>query len=266
MNKIVVYNEEIEIENTDGIEVSVGEASKFLNVQSVKIKVVKDTDIIIDVGKVDIKLDFYINILKDVKANIYEYKHDGNYKFQYKYYLEEDSYLNVEKINDGSDIKEMTLINLNGERAKVDFNLKTVCKNNEKYNFLVYHNAKNTVSHIVNNGVNILNGVLEFNVSGFVSKGITGCDINQSGRIINMTENTCTIKPNLFIDENDVVANHSALIGTFSEDEIFYLMSRGVSKKDAESLLTKGFLLNSITYYKDTLEDIINKYWRWDYA
>ena len=43
-------------------------------------------------------------------------------------------------------------------------------------------------------------------------------------------------------------------------------MSRGISKKDSENLLTKGFLLNGITYYKKTLEDMINKYWRWDYA
>ena len=262
MNKIIVYNDEIKIENSGNIEISVGEASKFFNVQSVKVKVLEDTDIVIDVSKVDIKLDFYINVLKGVKANIYEYKHDGEYKFQYKYYLEEDSYLNIEKINDGRDIKEMTVINLNGERAKVDFNLKTISKNQEKYNFLVYHNAKDTISNIVNNGVNILDGVLEFNVSGFVSNGITGCDINQKGRIINMTENNCIIKPNLFIDEEDVMANHSALIGTFSSDEIFYLMSRGISKKASENLLTKGFLLKGITYYKETLEEIINKYWR----
>ena len=262
MNKITVYNDEIKIENSGNIEIRVGEASKFFNVQSVKVKVLEDTDIVIDVSKVDIKLDFYINVLKGVKANIYEYKHDGEYKFQYKYYLEEDSYLNIEKINDGRDIKEMTVINLNGERAKVDSNLKTISKNQEKYNFLVYHNAKDTISNIVNNGVNILDGVLEFNVSGFVSNGITGCDINQKGRIINMTENNCIIKPNLFIDEEDVMANHSALIGTFSSDEIFYLMSRGISKKASENLLTKGFLLKGITYYKETLEEIINKYWR----
>lgn len=262
MNKIKVYDEDIEVENKDGIEVSIGEASKFLNVQSVKIKVLKDTNIVIDVSRVSIKLDFYINVFNGAHVNIYEYKHDGDYKFQYKYYLEENSFLNVEKINDGNNIKEMTVINLNGEGAKVNFNLKTVSKHDEKYNFLVYHNARNTVSHIVNNGVNILDGVLEFNVSGFVSNGIVGCDINQSGRIINMTDNVCIIKPNLFIDENDVVANHSALIGTFSSDEIFYLMSRGINKKEAEMLLTKGFLLNNISYYKKQLEDIIHKYWR----
>lgn len=262
MNKLKIYGEDIEIESKDGVEISIGEASKFLNVQSVKIKVLEDTDIVIDAKDVEIKLDFYINVLQDVNVNVYEYKHDGNYKFQYKYYLEKNSFLNIEKVNDGDEIKEMTVINLNGEGAKVNFNLKTISKSDEKYNFLVYHNAKNTISNIINNGVNILDGNLEFNVSGFVSKGIIGCDINQSARIINMAQNTCVIKPNLFIDEEDVLASHSALIGTFSSDEIFYLMSRGISKEKSENLLTKGFLLNGITYYKDILEKIINKYWR----
>ena len=262
MNKITIYGEDIKIESNDSVEVSIGEASKFLNVQSVKIKVLKDTDIIIDEGEISIKLDFYINVLKGVKVNIYEYKHDGEYKCQYKYYLEQKSYLNIEKVHDGKQVTEMNLINLNGEYAKANFNLKTISKDIEKYNFLVYHNANNTVSHIVNNGVNILDGTLEFNVSGFVPKGNTGCDVSQSGRIINMTENLCVIKPNLFIDEEDVVASHSALIGTFSADEIFYLMSRGIAQTDAQKLLTKGFLLNGISYYKDTLESIIDKYWR----
>ena len=65
-----------------------------------------------------------------------------------------------------------------------------------------------------------------------------------------------------FFENQDVVASHSALIGKFSADEIFYLMSRGIAQTDAQKLLTKGFLLNGISYYKDTLESIIDKYWR----
>ena len=137
MNKLKIYGEDIEIESKDGVEISIGEASKFLNVQSVKIKVLEDTDIVIDAKDVEIKLDFYINVLQDVNVNVYEYKHDGNYKFQYKYYLEKNSFLNIEKVNDGDEIKEMTVINLNGEGAKVNFNLKTISKSDEKYNFLV---------------------------------------------------------------------------------------------------------------------------------
>ena len=156
----------------------------------------------------------------------------------------------------------MTIINLNGDNAKVDYNLKTVCKSFEKYNYLVYHNARKTSSNIINNGVNILEGELEFNVSSFVPNDIKKCYVNQESRIINMTDNLCIIKPNLFIDEEDVIASHSALIGTFSSFEIFYLMSRGISKKESDRLLTKGFLMKGISYHKDDLKEIIDKYWR----
>lgn len=262
MNKIYV-GEDIKFEDTDQkIILTTNKENKFFNVCDLRLKIIDDTDLFLEFNSLLVKADIYINVLNGAHVNIYEIKHEGDYKLQYKFYLEENSYLNVENVIDATEIKEMTIVNLNGEGASINYNLKTISKMYEKYNFLVYHNAKNTVSHIRNNGVNILDGTLEFNVSSFVSNGITGCDINQSARIINMTENTCSIKPNLFIDEEDVVANHSALIGTFSSDEIFYLMSRGISKKESENLLTKGFLLNGITYYKDILEEIINKYWR----
>lgn len=264
MNKIFVKNDNIYLENSDdSLVFSVSKKNKFLNVKNVNIKVKQNTEIVIEcVDALDIKLDICINILKGVHVKIYEYKNGGNYKYQYRYYLEKDSVLNVEKVIDAENVFENVLINLNGEAAKAEFNLKTISKMHEKYNFLVYHNAKKTVSNIINNGVNIKNGSLEFNVSTFIPNGVKKCDASQSGRIINKTDNECMIKPNLFIDENDVIANHSALIGTFKEDEIFYLMSRGLDKKVAENLLTKGFLLNGITYHKKKLEDIINKYWR----
>ena len=264
MNKIIIKNDDIYLEDADdSIVFSVSKKNKFLNVKNVNIKIKKDTEIVIEcIDAVDIKLDICINVLKNVQAKIYELKSGGNYKYQYRYYLEKNSSIEVEKVIDAENVLENTLINLNGESAKIDFNLKTISKMHEKYNFLVYHNAKKTISNIINNGVNIKDGTLEFNVSTFIPNGIKKCDASQSGRIINETNNECTIKPNLFIDENDVVANHSALIGTFMEDEIFYLMSRGIDKKDAESLLTKGFLLKGISYYKEKLEDIINKYWR----
>ena len=263
MNKIVIKNDDISLESyDDSLVFSVSKKNKFLNVKNVNIKAKKDTEILIEcIDALDIKLDICINILKGIHVKIYECKNGGNYKYQYRYYLEKDSYLGIEKVIDAENVLENYLINLNGENATIDFNLKTISKMHEKYNFLVYHNAKKTISNIINNGVNIKDGVLEFNVSTFIFNGVKKCDASQSGRIINETSNECVIRPNLFIDENDVIANHSALIGTFSEEEVFYLMSRGIDKKEAKKLLTKGFLLKGINYHKDVLKNIINKYW-----
>lgn len=260
MNKIVITHEDIKFLNDDSLLIDIDTESKFLNVTSVKIKVVSDTDLIIESHDSDIKLDFCFNILDGVSFNLFEIKDGGEYKYQFKYYLEKNSKLNVQKISDVYKIKEMNMINLNGDGALVNFYLKTVCKKKEKYNFLVYHNAKKTISNIINNGVNILDGELEFNVSSFVPKGIKGCDASQKNRIVNLTNEKCTIKPNLFIDEEDVSANHSAYIGNFSYDEFFYLMSRGIDENSAMKLLIKGFLMKDI-FNSEFLDEVINKYW-----
>ena len=264
MNKIIINNDNIYLEESDNnLELNVSKKNKFLKVKNVKIKIKEDTDIIIECGEaIDTKLDININIAKNIRAKIYEIKENGNYKYQYTYNLEKNSQLEVEKIIDVESIHENTLINLNGENAKIDYKLKTISKNNEKYNFVVNHNAKKTISNIINNGVNIKEGKLEFNVSTFIPKGNIKCNASQSGRIINETKNKCIIKPNLFIDENDVIADHSALIGTFSKDEIFYLMSRGINKNKAQKLLARGLLLKNINYHKEKFNEIINKYWR----
>ena len=263
MNRLKISNDDIILtEKDDKLTFSLNNNSKFLGVQNVKIRVKESTDLIIECENVINKLDITVNILEGVHLNIYELKNDGDYKFQYKYILGENSHLNIERVIDVSSINEMTIVNLDGENAEVNYNLKTISKNEEKYNYLVYHNASKTVSNIVNNGVNILDGKLEFNVSSFVPNNIKKCIVNQESRIINMTDNLCIIKPNLFIDEEDVSANHSALIGTFKAEEVFYLMSRGISKKEADSLLTRGFLMKGINYHKDILESLISKYWR----
>ena len=102
---------------------------------------------------------------------------------------------------------------------------------------------------------------MSFNVTGTVYNGIVDCELSQNSRIITMNENPCNINPNLLIEENDVIANHAALIGKFNEDEIFYLMSRGITREDATKLLTKGFLQDN-TVFKEDIENIIDMYWR----
>ncbi|HLC67661.1 MAG TPA: SufD family Fe-S cluster assembly protein [archaeon] len=48
--------------------------------------------------------------------------------------------------------------------------------------------------------------------------------------------------PGLLIDANDVAAKHAATVGQLDEEQLFYLMSRGLSREDAEHLIIEGFL------------------------
>lgn len=260
MNKIVIENEVIkDIFCDDSIEV-LSESNNY-SINQVKINVVKDTKIFIENNFGEAKMEFLFSVDSSVVCDVYESKVGSKGKFHYKYDLAEKSVLNVYRINDVDFIQERLSFNLNGDGAYLGYNFKTVGMFDEKYDVLVYHNASNTESLVNNNGVN-KDGMISFNVSGFVPNGIKGCVLNQNGRIINLTDNKCQIKPNLFIDENDVIANHSAHIGKCNDDEIFYLMSRGISYEDSSNLIIQGFLLRNMNFLKKDMENIIDKYWR----
>jgi Fe-S cluster assembly protein SufD len=49
-------------------------------------------------------------------------------------------------------------------------------------------------------------------------------------------------KPELEIFADDVVCGHGSTVGALDEDSMFYLMSRGIPKAEAESMLVRGFM------------------------
>lgn len=266
MNKIVLENDKI-------IEEKINESIKYdiftndtFGITSLTVQIEKNTDLEIDYNfKENTKIETIIIVNKNVNLQLYEKILGSNGKKRTKYYLKEKSNVIVSKFNNIDEIKEYTIINLDEEESKIEYNLKTIAQKEENYDILTYHNANNTISEINPNGVNINDGKIKFNVSSFVPKGIVKCDASQNNKIINLTNNECIINPNLYIDEYDVTASHSAWIGTFKEEELFYLMSRGINKKDAIKLLIKGFLTNKLKIDEketENIKNIIDEYWR----
>ena len=266
MNKIILENDKIIETNLDNnIKYDIFTNDTF-GIASLTLEITKDTDLEINYNFKDkTKIETIIIVNKDVNLRLFE-KINGKYaKLRTKYYLKENSNVKTSKFNNIKEIKEYTIINLDEENANIEYNLKTIAEKEENYDILTYHNASNTTSIINPNGVNIKEGKIKFNVSSFVPKGKIKCDASQNNKIINLTNNECIINPNLYIDEYDVTANHSAWIGTFKEDELFYLESRGINKSDATKLLIKGFLANKLEIKEDEIENIkniIDEYWR----
>lgn len=263
MNKIKIINEQVLFEESDDlVEVTLSDKLDIFDIIKLKINVLGNTDIEVYYEDEDeSKLDVLICVKEDVNCNIYELKKEHDVKIQYKYYIGARANLTVHKFYDCNVVKELDVVELNGEYANIDLKLHTISKNTQKYDLVVYHNSRCTKSNVINKGVNIKEGSLSFNVTGVVYNGIKDCEVNQNNRIITMNENNCNINPNLLIEENDVIANHAALIGKFNEEEIFYLMSRGIKREDAIRLLTRGFLQDD-TVYKEEIENIIDTYWR----
>jgi Fe-S cluster assembly scaffold protein SufB len=58
--------------------------------------------------------------------------------------------------------------------------------------------------------------------------------------------------PSLMVDENDVVASHAASSSPIDENMVFYLMSRGIPKEDAQKMIVRGVF--------ETLKDELKRY------
>ncbi|MGH2660050.1 MAG: Fe-S cluster assembly protein SufD [Actinomycetota bacterium] len=76
-----------------------------------------------------------------------------------------------------------------------------------------------------------------------IEKGAHRCDAYQTNRNILLSESARAHSvPNLEILTNDPTrCGHAASVGPVGEDELFYLMSRGISREEAERLIVFGF-------------------------
>lgn len=111
------------------------------------------------------------------------------------------------------------------------------------------HRVKNCVSH--QNYKGILEGKSRavFNGKVFVHENASGTDANQSNKnLLLSNEARVDTKPQLEIFNDDVKCAHGATVGQLEEEELFYLLSRGLNEDLARNLLTYGFA-----------EEIINK-------
>ena len=60
------------------------------------------------------------------------------------------------------------------------------------------------------------------------------------------SEALITTKPELKIYADDVKCSHGATIGEIDDDLVFYLQSRGISKKEARNLLITAFIQENL--------------------
>ena len=72
--------------------------------------------------------------------------------------------------------------------------------------------------------------------------------------------------PGLEILTNDVKATHSASVSQIDDEQIFYIMSRGLSESEAKKFIILGFLEPAISRIKsedlrDTMRDLIEAKW-----
>jgi Fe-S cluster assembly protein SufD len=81
-----------------------------------------------------------------------------------------------------------------------------------------------------------------WNGKAIVHKGADGTDAEQANHNLLLSRNAeIDAKPELEIYADDVKCSHGTTVGQLDEAALFYLRSRGLSRRDARQLLTRAF-------------------------
>ncbi|ABS23779.1 Fe-S cluster assembly protein SufD [Bacillus cytotoxicus] len=147
-------------------------------------------------------------------------------------------------MNDGDTISE-NVTNLMGDGSFADTKTVTIGRGNQTQNFTtkVVHFGKHSEGYILKHGVQKDSATSIFNGIGKIEHGASKSNAQQSSRVLMLSEKARgDANPILLIDEDDVMAGHAASVGRVDPVQLYYLMSRGIPKKEAERLVIHGFL------------------------
>lgn len=82
-----------------------------------------------------------------------------------------------------------------------------------------------------------------YNAIGKIEDGATRANAEQESRVLMLSKGARgDANPILLIDEDDVTAGHAASVGRVDDMQLYYMQSRGISRKEAERLIIHGFL------------------------
>ena len=59
------------------------------------------------------------------------------------------------------------------------------------------------------------------------------------------------VKPELEIYADDVICSHGSTVGAIEEDALFYLVSRGIRRAEAQDILAFAFLAEAVEEVAD---------------
>src|SRR5512136_661677 len=105
------------------------------------------------------------------------------------------------------------------------------------------HFAPNTTSKIVSKSISkgggrsSYRGLLKVHKGAIGSRSSANCD----ALLLDPKSRTDTY-PTIEIDEDDVTIGHEASVSKVGEEQLFYLMSRGLSEEEATTMVVSGFI------------------------
>ena len=153
-------------------------------------------------------------------------------------------------------------VNLAGEGSEIEVVGLVLGKKADEKALEVYitHTAPRTKSKVNVRAVLRNKSTFAFRGNVKIEKGAKGADAYlRSDALLFDKAKMGDDTPALEILERDVKAGHAATVGKVDEQMLFYLMSRGLGRKQAERLLVEGFInpvQDKIKLYKNGFSKI----------
>lgn len=116
-------------------------------------------------------------------------------------------------------------------------------EDNVKIQINVDHQNKETKSRVIMKGIIGDKASVDFEGKVKIEPNSKGSNAWLSANLLLLSDNAKgRAVPALEILENDIKAGHATTVGKVNDTELFYLMSRGLSKTKARDLIIQGFL------------------------
>lgn len=112
-----------------------------------------------------------------------------------------------------------------------------------KVHTVQHHKAPNSTSNLLIRGV--FDDMSKFHYTGLVKieKNAQKSHAYQKNQNLILSPGVFVeSEPFLEIEANDVFCTHGSTTGKISEDQLYYLTSRGINKEEAKNLIVQGFL------------------------
>jgi Fe-S cluster assembly protein SufD len=127
----------------------------------------------------------------------------------------------------------------------------------------VWHRGEHTVADLVTRGV--IDDHARSVYEGVQNVGRDAWDTNSYQRentLMLSDESEADASPKLIINNHDTEASHSATVGQVDEEDLFYMISRGMPPRHARNMLVEGFFVPvleeiEIDEFREDLDDLI---------
>jgi hypothetical protein len=205
-------------------------------------EIVVDSDMILVIELEEVERNLTISVMPNCCLRVFDCGDRTHNNIVYN--IDNNCNVVVNKLS--KDSCDKVTININDRDSVINFHNSIINYTDNEYKVIVNHKVGNSISKIVNHAINVFDKNFKFIVDGIITKDAIDTKLKQDNKIINLNSGKSYILPNLIVDNSEIEAEHSAYVGYFDEDKLFYLESRGIDSSTAEKLLIKAFLLNDM--------------------